>query len=284
MNQHPHSANESSDDPWWVPPAQAAAPPLSFGGGPQLTFEPSPPAPVAPAAAVAPAAPVAPAAGALTLAPAAPVQPQLAVGIAPDLPVPEQAGPHDPAPAAAVRVGAEDNSNESTFLADLLLHVLDSGCSDLHMTVGAPPTVRMHGRLTPLEDYPVLSPQLIQKTLYAVLTQKQREKFEQHLELDFAYSIPGRARFRVNLYRQRDAVGAAFRLIPYDIKQLADLGVPASVADFAMLPRGFVLVTGPTGSGKSTTLAGIVDLANRERADLIMTVEDSTARFSRVSA
>jgi twitching motility protein PilT len=110
--------------------------------------------------------------------------------------------------------------------------------------------------------------------IYAILTQKQREKFEETLELDFAYAVPGKARFRVNIYRQRDAVGAAFRLIPFEIKKLEDLGVPPSVANFAMLPRGFVLVTGPTGSGKSTTLASLVDLANRQRHDHIMTVED----------
>jgi len=110
--------------------------------------------------------------------------------------------------------------------------------------------------------------------MYAVLTQKQREKFEEVLELDFAYAVPGKARFRVNLYKQRDAVGAAFRLIPFEIKPLEELGVPTSVANFPMLPRGFVLVTGPTGSGKSTTLASLVDLANRNRRDHIMTVED----------
>src|SRR3954462_9640779 len=110
--------------------------------------------------------------------------------------------------------------------------------------------------------------------MYAVLTQKQREKFEEVLELDFAYAGPGKARFRVNLYKQRDAVGAAFRLIPFEIKALEELGVPQTVANFAMLPRGFVLVTGPTGSGKSTTLAAIVDLANRQRKYHIVTVED----------
>ena len=171
---------------------------------------------------------------------------------------------------AAVRLGAED----STLLADLLLLVLERGCSDLHLTVGAPPTVRMHGHLEPVEDFPVLTPQVILKTLYAILTQKQRERFEEVLELDFAYSLPGKARFRVNMYRQRDSVGAAFRLIPYEIKPLETLGVPPAVANFAMLPRGFVLVTGPTGSGKSTTLAAVVDLANRQRRDHIMTVED----------
>ena len=110
--------------------------------------------------------------------------------------------------------------------------------------------------------------------LYAILTQKQREKFEDELELDFAYAVPGQARFRVNVFRQRDSVGAAFRLIPYEIKPLEDLGIPPAVANFAMLPRGFVLVTGPTGSGKSTTLASLIDLANRKRRDHIMTVED----------
>jgi len=125
-----------------------------------------------------------------------------------------------------------------------------------------------------MEDRAKLTPQSLQKLLYAIMSQKQREKFEAELELDFAYSVPGRARFRVNVYRQRDSIGAAFRLIPYEIKPLEALGVPPSVANFAMLPRGFVLVTGPTGSGKSTTLAAIVDLANRQRRDHIMTVED----------
>src|SRR3712207_4189632 len=101
--------------------------------------------------------------------------------------------------------------------------------------------------------------------MYAVLTQKQREKFEEELELDFAYSLPGKARFRVNVYKQRDAVGAAFRLIPYEIKKLEDLGVPPAVGNLAMLPRGFVLVTGPTGSGKSTTLAAVVDRSEERR-------------------
>jgi twitching motility protein PilT len=106
------------------------------------------------------------------------------------------------------------------------------------------------------------------------MSQRQRETFERDLELDFAYSIPDRARFRVNVYRQREAIGAAFRLIPAEIKSLSSLGVPASVAEFSKLPRGFVLVTGPTGSGKSTTLAGLIDLANTTRQEHILTVED----------
>ncbi|MGN6243397.1 MAG: PilT/PilU family type 4a pilus ATPase [Motilibacteraceae bacterium] len=164
----------------------------------------------------------------------------------------------------------EDDLN----LNEILEKVLELKASDLHITSGTRPTIRLHGELTQLEDYPVMTPPVIQRVMYAILTQKQREKFEEELELDFSYSVPGRARFRVNLYRQRDALGAAFRLIPYEIKKLEDLGVPPVVANFAQLPRGFVLVTGPTGSGKSTTLAAIVDLANRTRKDHIMTVED----------
>ncbi|MDP9497379.1 MAG: type IV pilus twitching motility protein PilT [Actinomycetota bacterium] len=156
----------------------------------------------------------------------------------------------------------------------MLLHVVDAGASDLHLSAGAPPMVRRHGRLTPIPGYATLPPSVIQKSVFAILTGRQRDRFEADLELDCAYSVPGRARFRVNVYRQRDAVGAAFRLIPYDIRPLEELGVPAAVADFAQLSRGFVLVTGPTGSGKSTTLASLVDLANRTRAGHIMTVED----------
>jgi twitching motility protein PilT len=159
-------------------------------------------------------------------------------------------------------------------LNDLLIYILDTGASDLHLTSGARPSVRLNGELKQLEDQPILTPPVIQRVMYAALTQKQREKFEENLELDFAYSVPGRARFRVNMYRQRDALGAAFRIIPFEIKKLEDLGVPPSVANFASLPRGFVLVTGPTGSGKSTTLASLIDLANRTRAEHIMTVED----------
>jgi twitching motility protein PilT len=176
---------------------------------------------------------------------------------------------------AYARRGTEESSEfEAGLLTELLIEVLDQGCSDLHITAGARPTLRMNGSLVEMEDRPMMTPQVIQRMLYAVLTQKQREKFEEELELDFAYAVPGKARFRVNMYRQRDAVGAAFRLIPFEIKALEELGVPPVVANFAMLPRGFVLVTGPTGSGKSTTLASIVDLANRQRKDHIVTVED----------
>jgi twitching motility protein PilT len=172
------------------------------------------------------------------------------------------------------RTSTEAEGSDGIVLADLLIHVLESGASDLHLTAGARPAVRLHGHLEQMADFPVLTPPVIQRVMYAAITQRQREKFEEELELDFAYSVPGRARFRVNLYRQRDAIGAAFRLIPFEIKKLEDLGVPPQVGSFANMPRGMVLVTGPTGSGKSTTLASIVDLANRTRKDHIMTCED----------
>jgi twitching motility protein PilT len=159
-------------------------------------------------------------------------------------------------------------------VAELLERVLELGASDLHLTAGAKPTVRVHGALRQLEDFPVLMPNETQAMIYSILTQRQRERLESELELDCAHALPGKARFRLNVYFQRDAIGAAFRLIPQKIKPLEELGIPARVADMSRLPRGFVLVTGPTGSGKSTTLASLVDLANRDRADHIMTVED----------
>jgi twitching motility protein PilT len=177
---------------------------------------------------------------------------------------------------AAYQRGSTEQAleEEDISLNDLLMHVLDTGASDLHLTSGARPAIRLNGSLQQMESEPILTPPVIQRVIYAALTQKQREKFEENLELDFAYSVPGRARFRVNVYRQRDAIGAAFRIIPFEIKKLEDLGVPPSVANFASLARGFVLVTGPTGSGKSTTLASLIDMANRTRSEHIMTVED----------
>jgi twitching motility protein PilT len=157
---------------------------------------------------------------------------------------------------------------------ELLGKLLEMNGSDLHLTAGTPPTVRVHGELERLADYPPLSPRALQGMIYAILPQKMRERFEQELELDMSYSLPGRARFRVNVYMQRDAVGAVFRVIPFEIKNLDDLGLPPVCADLARFPRGFVVVTGPTGSGKSTTLAGMVDVVNTERAGHIMTVED----------
>ncbi len=157
---------------------------------------------------------------------------------------------------------------------EMLERLIDEGGSDLHLTVGSCPTIRLRGALRRLEDYPVLQPAELRKVIYSVLTQRQREHLESTLELDLAYALPGKARFRFNVYFQKDAIGAAIRLIPFEIKTIQDLGVPPRVADFAFLQRGLVLVTGPTGSGKSTTLAGIIDIVNSQRPDHILTVED----------
>jgi twitching motility protein PilT len=159
-------------------------------------------------------------------------------------------------------------------LDGLLRQLVERGGSDLHLTSGIPPAIRVDGELTHLDDQPVCTPDELQKMLYSIMTQKQRETFENELELDMSYAMPGLARFRVNVFQQRDALASVMRVIPFEIKPLEDLGVPEQVANFAYLPRGFVLVTGPTGSGKSTTLASIIDLVNRNRPAHIMTVED----------
>src|SRR5438445_7586883 len=127
--------------------------------------------------------------------------------------------------------------------AGVLLEVVDRRASDLHLTAGAPPMVRVRGRLAPLEGYPTLTPQDTREIVYSILSDSQRQKFENNWQLDFAYQIPGQARFRVNAYMQRAAVGAAFRLIPFDVVPLERLGLPAAVAEFANRPRGLVLVT-----------------------------------------
>src|SRR3990170_7056589 len=171
-------------------------------------------------------------------------------------------------------IAASEEQEVQIPVPELLEVVLERNASDLHLTVGAPPTIRMHGDLVRLEEYPLLTPRALQGMIYAILPQKLRERFEQELELDMSYTLPGKARFRVNVYFQRDSIGAALRLIPYEIKTLDLLGLPPVVADLARFPRGFVVVTGPTGSGKSTTLAAMVDIVNSERAGHIMTVED----------
>jgi twitching motility protein PilT len=158
--------------------------------------------------------------------------------------------------------------------AQVLLEVIDRRASDLHITAGAPPMVRVRGRLSALEGYPELTPVETREIVYSILSNSQRQKFENNWQLDFAYQIPRTARFRVNAYFQRAAVAAAFRLIPFEVVPLETLGLPPVVSEFARKPRGLVLVTGPTGSGKSTTLASIVDVINGEREEHIITIED----------
>ena len=158
-------------------------------------------------------------------------------------------------------------------LVDILIEVLERNASDLHLTVGSPPVVRITGRLIKL-DYPRLTSNDTRDLIYSILSQDQRQRIENEWELDFSYSVPGRARFRVNAYFQRNSLGAAFRLIPAQIKSVDDLMLPLSLHKMAAKPRGFVLVTGPTGCGKSTTLAALIQEINETREEHIMTIED----------
>ena len=162
--------------------------------------------------------------------------------------------------------------------AELLLEVLNRRASDLHVTAGSHPVIRVRGRLVQLEEYPVLTPQATREVVYSILTNDQRQRLETDWQLDFAYAIPGTARFRVNAYYQRQAIGAAFRLIPQELPSIEELGLPSVLHDFARRPRGMVLVTGPTGSGKSTTLAG--DHRRDQRARARSTSSRSRTRSS----
>src|ERR671938_1471971 len=144
-----------------------------------------------------------------------------------------------------------------TGLGDYLFDAIKMGASDLHITAGLPPMVRVHGKVEPL-DYPPLTPIATRELIYDILSNDQRQRLENEWELDFSYSLPHTARFRVNVYFQRGALGAAFRTVPSEIKGLRELGLPKVVEDLTEKPRGLVLVTGPTGSGKTTTLAAMI--------------------------
>jgi twitching motility protein PilT len=157
---------------------------------------------------------------------------------------------------------------------DLLERIVVRGASDLHVTAGTEPAIRVNGRLERLSDVPRLSPDDTQRLLYRILSTEQQKQLEIKRQLDLSYAIPGLARFRVNVYFQRESLGAAFRLVPAEIKKLEDLGLPTQLHELTKKPRGLVLVTGPTGSGKSTTLAAIIDEINNTRADHIITIED----------
>jgi twitching motility protein PilT len=159
-------------------------------------------------------------------------------------------------------------------LLQALQEVVMLGASDLHVSSNSKPMIRIDGGLRPIEGSETWSSQKVRAAITSILSPLQLETFDKELELDLAYTISANARYRVNVYQQRGNVGAAFRLIPTGIKKLEELGLPDSISRFATLARGLVLVTGPTGSGKSTTLAALVDLVNRTRADHIVTVED----------
>src|ERR1043166_7433972 len=151
--------------------------------------------------------------------------------------------------------------------------MIERGASDLHITVASPPMIRLHGELLPLA-HPTLSAPDTKNLTYSLPTEAQKKKFEEESELDFSLGIKGVSRFRGNLYLQKGAVGGAFRMIPHQTPQLQSLGVPSSVPQLCDRPRGLILVTGPTGSGKSTTLAAMLDKVNRERHEHIVTIED----------
>ncbi|MDO8847783.1 MAG: PilT/PilU family type 4a pilus ATPase [Coriobacteriia bacterium] len=250
------------------------------------------------AAAAAPAPAPAPAPYAETAPPAAPAEP---LGVGGAAPVPSAAPAPAPAPVAApaptpgpaaygapqelptgygapqpaaspdVRASAAGNA---PHVDDLLRLMIDLGGSDLHITVGSAPGIRVRGELASVENYKVLTPKDTQEMLLSLLSEEQRRRFETELELDFAYSIPGLSRFRTNIFQQRNSMGAVFRVIPLKIPTLDDLQLPRVCKFLADRPRGMVLVTGPTGSGKSTTLAAMIDHINETRPVHIMTMED----------
>src|SRR5438876_2931232 len=161
-----------------------------------------------------------------------------------------------------------------TSIDALLEQMVSLGASDLHVTVGSPPAYRVRGEIVRAEGFEPFDADGTRSLLYRILSSEQQKNFELKRQLDFAYSMPGVARFRVNVYYQRESVGAAFRLIPQEIKTLEELNLPPVLHTLAERPRGLVLVTGPTGSGKSTTLAAVIDEINRTRSDHILTVED----------
>jgi twitching motility protein PilT len=161
-----------------------------------------------------------------------------------------------------------------TSVDELLRRTKEMDASDLHLTPGSEPVVRVRGQLERLDNYEKLTPETVRDLLYRILSTEQQKILETRRSVDLAYSLPGVARFRVNVFFQRGAIGAALRTIPAEIKSLDELGLPEHIGTLADIPRGLVLVTGPTGSGKSTTLATLIDMINRARREHILTIED----------
>jgi twitching motility protein PilT len=170
--------------------------------------------------------------------------------------------------------GPGTESAATYTIDDLLETMVALGASDLHLAVGSHPVIRLNGSLDRLDQFPRLSADDTQRLLYRILSTEQQKHLEINRQIDVSHSIPGLARFRVNVYFQRESLGGAFRMIPAELKTLEDLGLPTQLHELSKKPRGLVLVTGPTGSGKSTTLAAVVDEINRTRDDHIMTIED----------
>ncbi len=167
-----------------------------------------------------------------------------------------------------------NNMSETTStLTDLLKKVVELGGSDLHVTTGSPPRIRLHGELLPM-SHPPLTSEDTKRLVYSVMTDSQKHRYEEDLEIDFSFGIKDMARFRANIFTQRNSSAAVFRLIPYEIKSLEELKLPSILTALTDKPRGLVLVTGPTGSGKSTTLAAMIDRINRDKTLHILTIED----------
>jgi twitching motility protein PilT len=166
------------------------------------------------------------------------------------------------------------NGDPQAALKGLLEKTIDLGGSDLHIRVDSPPQIRIHGLMTPVEGFAPLSEEDTRRLAYSFLSDRQKETFEENRELDFSIGLDGLSRFRVNIFNQKETVGGVFRAIPYEIKTFEELGLPHVVSELCRKPRGLILVTGPTGSGKSTTLATMIDLINRTRRQHIITIED----------
>ena len=255
-------------------PARPAAPPPRPVAPGQAPVRPAaPPAAAQPPRPAAPAAPGAPAArppqpGPVSPArPAQPAQPARSTGI-PMLP----AGGTVNRPAQSAAASGQEGEDE-VIIDDLLRLIVDKQGSDLHLTVGSPPMLRLQGKLWPT-DLPVLTAKETRRLVYQFLNNDQRERFERDLELDISYELERVARYRCNIFLSRLGIGAVFRVIPTEIKTLQDLKLPPVLGDLARRNKGLILVTGPTGSGKSTTLAAMVDQVNNERQDHILTIED----------
>lgn len=204
----------------------------------------------------------------------APAAPPIAVGSPQPEPVPEPRPVLPVGPPSPAEVGVFEVAENAGVIDDVLAALIQHGGSDLHLNAGLPPMMRVDGDLRPVPGWQILSGRQVHDLVYATLTERQRAVFEENLELDLAIELPGTARFRVNVLRERGQLAAVFRVIPWKVATLESLGIPEAVAGFANLTRGLVLVTGPTGSGKSTTLAAIVDRINRTRPVHIVTIED----------
>jgi twitching motility protein PilT len=180
-----------------------------------------------------------------------------------------------PTPGASNPHAVTHSGSEPPLSMDTLLErAVGLGASDLHVTAGSHPAARVHGHIEPLSDFPVLDPDQTRQLLYRITTTEQQKHLELNRQLDFAYGVRGLGRFRVGAYYQRESLAAAFRMIPADIRSLEELGLPPSLHEFTTKPRGLVVLTGPTGSGKSTTLAALIDEINATRRDHIITIED----------